>query len=271
MEPDRNEVYERIPWETLERKGNDRQWLLYAVAGAVVLGALAYSFMRNQPVPVPPPAIAATTSVPATTTTAVPAAPQPPTVASPLVVAEADLFAVDPERLFDQAATHAEWFAVEFVSFDGSEQSSTTLSALLPADVPLPTAPDGTQVFVDWARAATVTQTGPASFDVEVLVRSLVTNGEEAFRREPTRALLVSVEMGDEEGPRIVGLPTLAIIDPVDGPVLALTELPSDVAAAVDPALGEPIGGVIAADGSLEIVVMAEGSDGVSRPVVVSP
>jgi len=271
MEPDRNEVYERIPWETLEKKGNDRQWLLYAVAGAVVLGALAYSFMRNQPVPVPPPAIATATSVPATTTTAVPAALQPPTVASPLVVAEADLYAVDPEDLLDQAATHAEWFAVEFLSFDGSEQSSNTLSALLPADAPLPTAPDGTQVFVDWARAATVTQTGPASFDVEVLVRSLVSIGEDGFRRQPTRSLSVSVVMNDEEGPRVAGLPTLEIVDPVNGLALGLTELPPDLAATVDPALGEPVGGIAAGDGSLQIVVMAEGSDGVRRPVVVSP
>ena len=138
MEPERQEVYERIPWETLEKKGSDRQWLLYAVAGSVVLGALAYSFIRNQPAEIPPPATAeaasaAVSSVPATTTTAVPVAPQASTVASPLVVAEADLYAVDPERLIDQAATHAEWFAVEFVAYDGSERSAKTLAGLLPA------------------------------------------------------------------------------------------------------------------------------------------
>lgn len=270
MEPDRDEVYERIPWETLEKKGNDRQWLLYAVAGAVVLGALAYSFMRNQPLPAPPAAIVSTTSVPATTTTAVPAAPQPATVASPLVVAEADLYAVDPERLLDQASAHAEWFAVEFLSFDGSEQSSETLAALLPSDVPLPTAPDGTQVFVDWARAATATQTGPASFDVEVLVRSLVSTDEAGFRRQPARSLSVSVVV-DEKGPRVAGLPTLAAVDPGSGPALGLTELPAEAAATVDRSLGEPVGRIANADGSYQIVVMAEGSDGVRRPVVVSP
>ena len=35
MEPERNEVYERIPWETLEEKKPDRQWLMLAVAGAI--------------------------------------------------------------------------------------------------------------------------------------------------------------------------------------------------------------------------------------------
>lgn len=271
MEPERPEVYERIPWETLEKKGNDRQWLLYAVAGAVVLGALAYSFMRNQPVPVPPPATVAAVSVPATTTTSVPAAPQASTVASPLVVAEADLYAVDPERLLDQAATHAEWFAVEFVSYDGSEQSSTTLAALLPPDAPLPEAPDGTQVFVDWARASTVTQSGPAEFDVAVLVRSLVSTGEEGFRRQPARSLTVTVVVDDEAGPRVAGLPTLGVVESSSGPELGLTELPEELTGSLDPAAGEPVGGIPGVDGQWQIVVMAEGSDGVRRPVVVSP
>ena len=41
MEPERNEVYERIPWETLEDKKPDRQWITLGVAGAIVLGAVA--------------------------------------------------------------------------------------------------------------------------------------------------------------------------------------------------------------------------------------
>lgn len=276
MEPERQEVYERIPWETLEKKGSDRQWLLYAVAGSVVLGALAYSFIRNQPAEIPPPATAeaasaAVSSVPATTTTAVPVAPQASTVASPLVVAEADLYAVDPERLIDQAATHAEWFAVEFVSYDGSERSSKTLAGLLPAGSPLPEAPDGTQVFVDWARASTVIQTGPASFDIEVLVRSLVSSGEEGFLRQPARSLLVSVVVDDEDGPRVAGLPTLSVVEPSPGSDLGLTDLPEEVAAGVDAEVGEPVGGVVDVTGDWRIVVMSEGSDGVRRPVVVAP
>ncbi len=270
MEPERQEVYERIPWETLEKKSNDRQWLLYSVAGAVVLGALAYSFMRNQPVPAPPATIAAS-SAPASTTAAVPAAPQASTVDSPVVVAEADLYAVDPERLIDQAATHAEWFAVEFVSYDGSEQSSATLSGLLPSDAPLPEAPDGTQVFVDWARAASVTRTGPVSFDVEVLIRSLVSTGEQGFLRQPARSLTVNVMVDDEDGPRVAGLPGLSVVEPSNGPDLGLTELPDEVAGAVSTDDGDPVGGVRDANGNWQIVVMTEGTDGVRRPVVVSP
>jgi hypothetical protein len=272
MEQERDEVYERIPWETLEKKGSDRQWLLYAVAGAVVLGALVYSFMRNQPAPMPPPAVdAAATSVPATTATTVLPAAVPSTVATPMVVAEADLYAVDPERLVDQAAAHAEWLAVEFVSYDGSDQSSQTLSGLLPGGVPLPDAPDGAQVFVDWARASAITQTGPTTFDVDVLIRSLVSTGEGGFQRQPPRVLSVTVEIDDRSGALVTHIPTLRPVEPVAGTEVAITDLPADVMASIDPALGEPIGGIAASDGTWEVVVMEEGIDGVRRPVVISP
>ena len=36
MEQERNEVYERIPWETLDQKKGDRQWIMFAVAGAIM-------------------------------------------------------------------------------------------------------------------------------------------------------------------------------------------------------------------------------------------
>lgn len=270
MEPDRPEIYERIPWETLEKQGNDRQWLLYAVAGAVVLGALAYSFMKNQPAAMPPPSIAAATSVPATTVTTAVAVPQPPTVASPLVVAEADLYAVDPERLMDQAAAHAEWLAVEFVAFDGTDQSSQTLSGLLPEDVPLPEAPEGTQVFVDWARTASVSRTGPASFAVEVMVRSLVSTDGGAFERQPMRLLSVDIVVDDERGARVAGLPSLSTADPAPSPALGLSELSKEMSAGIDPALGEPVA-TVTVNGSQQVVVMADGSDGVRRPALLSP
>jgi hypothetical protein len=272
MEPERDEVYERIPWETLEKKSGDRQWLLYAVAGAVVLGALVYSFMKNQPAPMPASEIdAAATSVPATTAPTVTPAAVPSTVATPMVVAEADLYAVDPERLVDQAAAHAEWFAVEFVSYDGSEQSSQTLSGLLPGGVPLPEAPAGAQVFVDWARAGEITQTSAATFDVDVMVRSLVSAGDGGFQRQPPRVLSVTVEIDGESGARVSAIPSLTSIEPVAGPDAGITDLPADVLDSLDPSLGEPIGGIVADDGSWQVVVMEEGADGVSRPVVISP
>jgi hypothetical protein len=268
MEQERDEVYERIPWETLEKRDGDRQWLVYAVAGAVVLGALAYSFMRNQP-PSPPPEAFATTTVAPTVTTVAPTTPS--TVTSPIVVSEADLYAVDPDLLAARAASHAEWFAVEFVAFDGSERSAETVAALLPGGLPAPTAPHGTQVFVDWAGVRSVTQTSPATFEVEVLVRSLVSNGDPGFVRQPPLVVLVEVTLGDDGEPRISGAPLVATVDPGSPAQLSLKPLPEPLAAQLDTAGGEILGGIVREDGTWEVVVVAEGPDGVRRPVTILP
>jgi hypothetical protein len=272
MEPDRQEVYERIPWETLEKKGGDRQWLVYAVAGAVVLGALAYSFMRNQPTASPPPPqTVAPESAPATTAKSN-IGSTPSTVASPLVVAEADLYAVDPERLFDQAAGHAEWFSIEYVAYDGSKQSQETLRSLLPKGLPLPEASgDTTQVFVDWARARTVTQTGPTSFEVEVLIKSLVSTGESGFIRQPPTVVSVPVQIGEDGQATVAGVPAMVPVEPGGSVELGLLEVPEDVASQIESDGGEVVGGVQSSDGTWEVVVMAEWADGVKRPVLMRP
>jgi hypothetical protein len=271
MDPERHETYERIPWETLEKTTGDRQWLVYAVAGAVVLGALAYSFMRNQPTAglpqdaAPPVATTAPATIPPPTS-----APEAPssTVASPVVVAEADLYAVDPERLVDQATGHAEWVALEYTAVDGSEQSRALLADLLPRGVPLPEAPEGTQVFVDWVRTRSVTQTGPMSFEVEVLVRSLVGDGDGGFARQAPSVVAVQVEVGEDGSTVVTGVPSMAPVPPVVPAELSLTQPPDDVLAGVE---GDVVGGLQRADGGWDVIVMSEGPDGVRRPMTVSP
>lgn len=268
MEPERDEVYERIPWETLERKGGDRQWLAYAVAGAVVVGALAYSFTRNQPVaPVTaaPPVVA---TAPAATIVPAPVTP-PSTVASPLVVAEADLFAIDPERLVDAATTHAVWLAVEYVSVDGTEESREVLASLLPSGLPLPDAPEDVQVYVDWAGAASVAAIGQTSYDVEVIVRSLVSTGGGAFVRQRPYRVGVTVEVGEDGATRATGAPTIAIVEALEPTEITLGAVPEDVLAVlgVD---GEVVGGRQRSDGGWDVVVMMTGVDGVNRPVTVA-
>jgi hypothetical protein len=265
MEPERDEVYERIPWETLEAPRNDRQWLVYAVAGAVVLGALAYSFVLNRPVPQPvAETLPSASSVPATSAVTS-AVSTPSTVPSPVVVAEADLFAVDPERILETAATHAEWLAVEYVSTDGGEE--TTLASLLPAGIPLPGTPDGTQVYVDWAGVRSVTPTGPGSFMVEVLVASLVAHGDEGFVRQAPLVVGVPVLVDEEGQVRATSVPTISEVPLSPVPDLALTEIPPEVAAAL-PEDGEVLGGR-QTDGGWEVVMMRVGADGVTRPVSV--
>lgn len=266
MEPERHEVYERIPWETLDKSGHDKQWLYIGLAGAVALGALAYSFMRNQPVdPVPE---AQTVPSAAPVTTARPNMVSPTTVASPVVVAEADLYAVDPERLVDTAAAHAEWFAVEYFSVDGSDAALDTLSALLPSGVPLPEAPDGTQVFVDWVGTHRVTEVGPLSYEVDVVVRTLVSTAESGFVRQPVRMARIEVGMSGDGTPVVLGAPVL-VDRPLPVPALAqLQDVPAEILERVADARAV-VGGVPSPDGGWRVVAMIEGIDGVIRPVTV--
>ncbi len=269
MEPDRQEVYERIPWETLEKKSGDRRWLVYAIAAAVTVAALAYSFTRNQPVEIASQAQPVPTSAPAVTVEDT--ASSPSTLTSPVVVAEADLYAVDPERLLDQAVSHAEWFAVEYISFDGSEESAEVLASLLPPDVPLPDAPEGTQVFVDWVGAQTVNQTGPLRFDVQVLVRSLASAGDAGFVRQSPRLALVPVEFDDGGRPRLSGLPSVEQALASSPGVSSLQPLPGELETQIASQYGEVLGGNQMPDGSWQVAVMATGADGVRRPVTIYP
>lgn len=268
MDEERNETYERIPWETLEKQGGDRQWLLIAAAGAVALGALAYSFMKSQPPPPPVAQVAETVVAPPVTLTPTPPAPVS-TAFTPLIVAEADLYAVDPERIIDQARAHAEWFAMEYFGMDGSDQSQTTLLSLLPSGVPLPEAPAGVQVFVDWVRARTVTETAPLGYEVEVMVRSLMAKGEGGFVRQPARVMTVVVVIGDDGLPRVARPPMITAEGTSSPMSLALTPLPVATQEQVEALYGQVIGGQQLADGGWRVVVMAEGLDGVRRPTTV--
>ncbi len=263
MEHDRQETYERIPWETLERPRSDRQWLVIAIAAAVSLGALAFSFMRNQSTAEPSPvAVPPSTVTPAT----IPSAP--PSVTSPMVVAEADLYAIDPERLIDQVAAHAEWFAVEYFSADGSEESMSTLERLLPTGVPLPVVPAGTQVFVDWVGVHSVAEVAPSSYRVEVTVRSMSSHTDGAFVRQPTRVATVDVVLGVDGMPRIAGAPMVSTAAPPPPHSLELIAVPSHVAAQFA-SHGEIVGGTTLPDGRWQVVVMVTGSDGITRPTLM--
>lgn len=270
METERNEVYERIPWEHLDKKGSDKQWLLVGLAGAVALGALAYSFMKNQPVePFAAPATVAPATAATTPSSAiVTSSSTVATVASPVVVSEADLYAIDPQQLADVASAHAEWFAVEYFSVDGSTESSEALRELMPEGVPLPEAPAGTQVFVDWVGTRRIDQTGDFDFAVEVLVRSLVSTPDSGFTRQPVRLIEVDVSLGIDGEPMIMAAPVLLDAAPVSAGSLELTDIPDDVRAAVSDS-GSPVGGILRADGAWSVVVMSTGSDGVTRPVMV--
>ena len=274
MAEERQEVYERIPWETLEKRGPERQWLLIVVAGAVVAGALAYSFMQNRPPSpaAPPVSAAAPTTGPGAETAPVVAAPAAPvtTAPPPMLTAEADLYAVDPQHLASRAAAHAEWFAVEYFSADGSEESRRSLQAMMPAGVPLPEAGEGVQVFVDWVGALTVTESGSLSYSVEVVVRSLAAKGDEEFVRQPARVAAVDVVFGEDGQPRVLRPPTVAAPVAHAGPEVTLAPLPETVQADIEESHGPVVGGEQLADGGWMVVAMVTGADGVSRPTTVT-
>lgn len=275
MEQERNEVYERIPWETLEEKKGDRQWLLFGVAGAIVLGALAYSFMSNRPAPIPvvttapiaqepPPA----ESVPVQ---ALPPTASPTAATAPVVTSEADLYAVHPERVIDRVAAHAEWFVAEYLTVDGSEQGRATLSLLLPAGVPLPVAPQGSRVFVEWVRTATVEEIAPLTYRATVLARSLAAQGDGAYERQATLEVTVEVSLAADM-PQVLMPPMMKPVTVAAAPQLTLVAVPEEVAAlALEQSGGsEVVGGTQTEGGGWRVVLLATGPDGVSRPVTVS-
>lgn len=257
---DREEVYERIPWETLERPTRDNNKMVMALAGAVVLGALAYSFVSNQPPPVPvvaePPAVTQ------------PAAP-PATVTPPVLRTEADLYAVDHERMSSHAVAHAEWFVVEYVSFDGSEASRATLETLMPLGVPLPEAPEGTQVYVDWVGTISVAELGGLAYEVELLVRSMVAAPGEGFVRHPPSRLVVEVTVGPDGTPRVTRPPRQATQTTHTPAVMGLSAIPETLQEEVESLLGPVIGGEQLTDGRWRVVVMVVDDDGVTRPRTV--
>lgn len=264
MEQERHETYERIPWEALDSRRTDPNRLVILVSAAIAVGALAFSFMRGQPVAPPesvPEAVVPPSTIPAATT------PPPSLSPPPMVVSEADLYAVDGERLAAVAAAHAEWFAVEYLAVDGSEASRATLAALLPAGVPLPEAPEGTQVFVDWAGAVSVSETTPLTYEVEVLIRSLVSGPDGGFVRQPPRRLIVEVALDGDGLPRVTRPPSAAAApQPAAEQAIVLGVLPESVTAEIEATVGSVVGGEALPTGGWRAVVMAVDPDGVTRP-----
>lgn len=255
----REEVYERIPWETLERPPRDNNRLVLAVAGAVVVGALSFSLVRNQPA-APPATVTAPVTTPATT---------PVTVAAPVLRSEADLYAVEHEHLSAHAVAHAEWLVVEYVSYDGSGAARDTLESLLPIGVPLPQAPEGTQVYVDWARSTSVTEVGNFGFEVEVLVRSMVAAPGEGFVRQAPFLLVVDVFIGPDGIPRAARPPRSANLPTPTSLTIALGGLPESLHEEVESVYGTVVGGEQLTDGRWRVVVMVRDQDGVTRPRTV--
>lgn len=278
MEQPREEIYERIPWETLEDRGGDKQWLMMGIAAAVVAGALAYSYVSSRPAepPLAQPEVAATpqSSVPgaddpvaeALPPAALPPAALPPAASPPSNVSEADLYAVSADQLADQAAGHARWFIREFLATETGSESSV-LRMLLPSDVPLPVSPEGVAVFVEWVESLSVEEVDLATYRIEVLARYMVSTGEAPYQRMPPEVFVVDVTLADGT-PRVLSAPRILPLQLGPASTVALGEVPPAIAGALEGLRpdSEIIGGIALADGSWNVVVMTPGPGGVLRP-----
>jgi hypothetical protein len=274
MDDKREEIYERIPWETLEKPSNDRQWLVIGVAAAVVVGALAYSFVSNRTIP--PPASADTPAMASLPESQAPIpAPIAPVPTAPQVVAEADLFAVPPQRLADSAAAHAEWFVIEYLTADGTEEGQSVLRSLLPADVPLPVVPEGTVVFVEWVRAVSIDEVGgPGQFSIDVLARYMIADDGQQYRRVQPEIFTVLVN-SDDIGDHVLGPPQVRTVEVGPAAASGLVDVPAEIIALVAQLRPDSriVGGIPYGNGAWEVTIMSVGPGAISRPetLTVSP
>ncbi|CAN5777154.1 hypothetical protein BH23ACT4_BH23ACT4_05390 [soil metagenome] len=275
MDEKNQEVYERIPWESLEKQGGDRQWLILGIAGAVVAGSLGYSFMSNRAAPMaPPPTEAAALAAPTTTLAPVAPAPVPvPSQPAPSLVTEADLYAVDPEHLSAQAAAHARWVVREYLANDGSSEQGV-LRSLLPADIPLPSTPEGVLVVVEWVDSVGVEEIDVGTYRIEVLARYMVSAAGSDYQRVAPELFTLEIAVTDGT-PRLLGAPGVEAVDSPATAGLGLGAVPDAVAAGVEAIRpgSEIVGGYVDPGGTWNVVVMATGPGGVVRPetVPISP
>lgn len=208
------EVFERIPWEALEKQP-DRRWMAYATAMAIVLGAVGITIGRGMatPQPEPPPE-----AMPPVVTTAparpvdAPAAPpeDPGAIGESPAWSQADLMALPEASLETTAAVVAEWFVVDHFTREEDGRS-----------------------FVDWAGVAELTWTGTTTIDATVIIRRLAALEDDPYQRLPAEAWQVTTELIDGSWAVTHG-PV-----PVDPPALEASlpsydlDVPAEVAALV--------------------------------------
>jgi hypothetical protein len=276
--PPDDERFEHIPWEQIAPVGNRNRILLYALAGGVLIAGLTASIVRSGSNGGASAAeLVATPTTPATTTSTTRPVASSATITSAAHSdeegsqpwSEADLMAVPSETLASEAAAVAEWVASDFFTLDGGTEIADDLGNALPEGSPLPVGSPGSRSFVEWARAISVEEPTPASFDVLVVVRRLGAAEGENYRRMPPIAVLIRIAW-TEAGWSVADLPVLA-----DSPTLvqaapwSQTEVPANVVATAAAEVGgEVIAGVTVGE-HWRLVVQIEDPTGVSWPMVI--
>ncbi|MCP4225606.1 MAG: hypothetical protein GY773_19905 [Actinomycetia bacterium] len=209
------EHFDSIPWSSLLPQTQERPWLVYVAAGAVValvVGVLAARSLRT--------AAPGTDPVETVTTLfAAPTASSPPTSRP---ISEADLRAEIQPGVSGSvaAAMRAEWFVTDYFTRDGAGGRDAELAGAL-GRLPPEVSTDVT-TYVEWARAWETVTERDGRYRVSVAFRA-ITATDAGFTRGLVHGVAVRVQVGPEGGTRVVDLP-----EPVDLPVSpTLAELPT--------------------------------------------
>ena len=236
-----DQVSEHLPWEHLTiPPAPDRRFLLYGLAGGLVIAVLGVivvgQLQRPSPedlTPVTPVAVAEETVTIEVTTTIPQGVISGPGVTSALAgpeapgeLSEADLIAVEPGITRQQVSAQAEWLVLEFFTLDPTDpwrdRVQTAAGLRLPSDL-TPDTSDGAAVsYVEWTRTRSVEQIGRSTFRATVLIRRLVAPDGTNFRRLPTEQVSVILQMEPDGRIRAVSLPETTT--PLDGELVPLAE-----------------------------------------------
>jgi hypothetical protein len=269
----RDEQYESIPWDALVTDDTRRRTRgLYLLAAVLVIGSLTAAIARNLP-GAAPTAMDGSSSVTAGTTEATDAIVV--TDETGALLTEAELApAVTDRAATDSAVATATWFVADYFTLDGSSLTRQSLERLLADHVTLPEPdPDG-RSFVESVVPLGVEELGEGRVRVVALVRSLAASEGEDYRRQPARAVEVTV-MVSPDGSTVLDLPRPVPLPPT-APVQVDLEPGEAPQAVIDAALDaarlwgspdpEPLS--VATTGDVWRVVMNVGdSAGISWPV----
>ncbi len=212
------EHFESIPWSSLIPQTQDRPWLVYVAAGAVVALVVGIVAARGL-------GTAAPSTDPVATVATAPLAPaDSPATSQP--ISEADLRAeIQPgESGSVTAAMRAEWFVTDYFTRDGAGGRDAELAGALGRPPP-GTAPDVT-TYVEWARAWETVNEGDGRYRVSVAFRA-ITDMEAGFSRGLVHGVAVRVQVGAHGGTRVVDLPEPVELPP--SPTLASGPEPEPV------------------------------------------
>lgn len=215
------EVFESIPWEELRDLGDTsrrrRTW--YLVAGAAVVAVLIFSVARTFSAPDPQMAAVPATTLPhgdnlapALLQGSLPTLPSlNPLADAPAAMTEADLMAEadawEQQETNDlnrwQAASHSEWFVLDFFTLDGSDRRVSLQRWTNDTDSNLVS---DALSYVEWVRTLQAEPLADGRWRTVVALRRLVSTDGAVYSRIPTQAVEVVVDLGTGI-PTIVDLP----------------------------------------------------------------